>query len=203
MIPPGFPPLPHQPLTVMVLLYTRSWKWLLVRGVLALLFGIAALVWPALSLAVLVGLFAAFALLSGVLAVWAAVKHRATYRRWWLLLLQGLLGVAAAVLALVWPEITALVLLVLVAAWAIVTGALEIVLAVRLRREIEGEWLLGLAGLLSVVFGVLLVAVPSAGLVALAWLVGLYAIVYGVVLVVLALKLRKLERWAEETFAAA
>ncbi|RMH61416.1 MAG: HdeD family acid-resistance protein [Bacteroidetes bacterium] len=186
----------------MILLYTRSWKWLLARGVLALLFGVAALVWPALSLAVLVGLFAAFALLSGLVAVWAAVRYRSGTQRWWLLLLQGVLGVVAAVLAVAWPEITALVLLALVAAWAILTGVIEIILAVRLRRDIEGEWLLGLGGLLSVVFGVLLVVLPSAGLLALAWLVGLWAIVYGLTLAALAFKLRKMERWAEETFAS-
>lgn len=186
----------------MILLYTRSWKWTLVRGVLALLFGLAALFWPALSVAVLVGLFAAYALISGGLMAWTAVKLRETYRRWWLLLIQGVLGIVAAVLAVLWPEITALVLLVLVAAWSIVTGALEVVLAVRLRREIEGEWLLALAGVLSVAFGVLLVLMPEAGLLTLGILVGVYALLYGALLVALALRLRKLERWAEETFAA-
>ena len=112
-------------------------------------------------------------------------------KRWWLFLLQGIAGIIVGIMAFVWPGITALVLLYIIAAWAIVTGICEIVAAVQLRKEIEGEWLLGLGGIASVVFSVLLVAFPGAGALAVVWIIGAYSILFGILLLTLAFRLRR------------
>src|SRR5262249_13320305 len=137
---------------------TRYWWVLALRGVVAVLFGLLAFVWPGVTLAALVLLFGAYALLDGVAALVHAVAGGAGMR--WPLALEGLVGVLAGIATLVWPGITALALLYLIAVWAIVTGVLEVVSAIRLRQVIDNEWLLGLSGLASVVFGVLLVVWP-------------------------------------------
>jgi uncharacterized membrane protein HdeD (DUF308 family) len=174
----------------MLLVLARNWWTLAVRGALAILFGIITGIWPGLSLTALVLLFAAFAFAGGVLAILAGVRGYRRGERWWALVLEGILGVAVAVLTAFWPAITALALLMLIGAWAVVTGVFEIVAAVRLRREIQGEWLLGLAGAASIAFGVLLVLRPGAGALAVLWLIGAYAIVFGVLLVALGFRLR-------------
>jgi uncharacterized membrane protein HdeD (DUF308 family) len=173
---------------------TRYWWVVAVRGVAALLFGLLALIWPDITISALVLLFGAFALVDGVFTVAAAFgDRRAEGRRGWLLL-QGLAGVAAGVVTFAWPGITTLVLLWWIAAWALVTGVLAIAAAIRLRRELEGEWLLALSGAVSVLFGILLAVRPDEGAVALAWLIGSYAIVFGVALLTLAWRLRRLGR---------
>ena len=163
---------------------------LAIRGVAAILFGIAAFVWPGITLAALVLLFGAYALVDGIFAVIAGVAARREQERWWMMILEGVAGIVIGVLTFLYPGITALVLLYFIAAWSIVTGAFEIAAAIRLRKEIEGEWLLGLAGLASVIFGVLLVVLPGPGALALIWLIGSYAIVFGVLLLALAFRLR-------------
>jgi uncharacterized membrane protein HdeD (DUF308 family) len=162
-----------------------KWWALALRGVAAILLGIAAFVWPGLTLVALVLLLGAFLLVDGVLSLVAGGMTRS-----WLLLVEGVASVIAGILTLIWPGITAVVLLALVAAWAVITGLLELYAAVRLRRMIRNEWLLILAGAASVVFGILLVINPSAGLLALTWLVGAYALIFGVLLVALAIRLR-------------
>ncbi len=122
--------------------------------------------------------------------VWTAVSSSKDHEYWWLLLLEGLLGIGIGVLTLFAPAVTALALLFYIALWAIATGVLEIAAAIRLRKEIQGEWLLLLAGLASVVFGVLLIWQPGAGALTVLWLIGSYAIVFGVLLLILALKIR-------------
>jgi uncharacterized membrane protein HdeD (DUF308 family) len=165
---------------------------LALRGLLAILFGLAAFLWPGLTLVVLVALFGAYALVDGVFAVIAGVTAAGEDERWWALLLAGIAGIAAGLVTFFWPGITALVLVYVIAAWALVTGALEIAAAVRLRKEIEGEWLLGLSGVLSVILGLMLVAWPDAGALAFVWMLGAYALVYGVLFIVLGLRLRGL-----------
>jgi uncharacterized membrane protein HdeD (DUF308 family) len=128
------------------------------RGPAALLFGIVAFIWPGITLVVLWG---GYALVDGIFAL--VYAFRAAGERRWLLVLQGVVGVAAGLATLLWPGTTALVLLYVIAAWALVIGVLFMVAAIRLRQEIQGEWLLGLAGLVSVIFGVLLVLSPGAG----------------------------------------
>ncbi len=125
-----------------------------------------------------------------MLSTWTAIAGRANHEYWWLVLLRGLLGIGVGVLAFVEPGVLALALLFYIAIWAIATGVLEIATAIRLRREIEGEWLLILSGLISVVFGVVLIARPVGGALALLWLIASFAIAFGVVLVILAFKAR-------------
>jgi uncharacterized membrane protein HdeD (DUF308 family) len=169
---------------------SRNWWALALRGLAAIVFGVLAFVWPGITLWALVLLFGAYMLVDGIFAIVAAVRAAGREARWWLLLVEGVLGVLAGLVAFLLPGITALALLYLVAAWAIFTGILQIVGAVRLRREIEGEWALILGGVLSVIFGVLLAVLPGPGILALVWLIGAYAVVSGVLLIVLAFRVR-------------
>jgi uncharacterized membrane protein HdeD (DUF308 family) len=172
-------------------LLARNWWALALRGLAAILFGILAFAWPGITLFVLVIFFGAYMLVDGIFAIVAAVRAAGEQARWWLLLLEGILGVVAGLVAFFWPGLTALALLYLIAAWAIVTGIIEIVEAIRLRQEIVGEWALILGGALSVLFGVLLVVIPArAGLLSLTWLIGAYAVAFGVLLVILAFRVR-------------
>jgi uncharacterized membrane protein HdeD (DUF308 family) len=143
---------------------------------------------------VLVLLFGAYALVDGVLALVSALRHRATYEHWWVLLLEGLTGVLAGIVTFVWPGITVFALLYVIAAWALVTGALEIAAAIRLRKVIDHEWLLVLSGIASVGFGLLLAMYPGAGAVAVVLWIGAYALFFGVLLVALGFRLRSWER---------
>ena len=169
----------------------RSWWMLLLRGLFAIAFGILTWVLPGLSLAALVLLFGAYVTADGILGVWTAIAGRKDHEHWWVLLLWGLLGIAVGLLTFLVPGLTALVLLFYIAIWAIAIGVLQIVAAVRLRKEIQGEWLLILGGVVSVVFGVLLVARPAAGALAVLWLIATYAVVFGVLFVLLAFKMRR------------
>jgi uncharacterized membrane protein HdeD (DUF308 family) len=175
----------------MVMTLARNWWVLALRGLCAVIFGILAFIWPGITLGALVLLYGAFALIDGVLSIGAAIfKGEGGGRPWWELVLVGLLGIAAGVLTFAWPGITALVLLYLIAAWAIVSGIFEIIAAIKLRKEIEGEWWLALTGILSVIFGLMLVAQPGAGAIAVVWLIGLYALIFGIFLLALAFKLK-------------
>ena len=169
---------------------SRNWWALALRGLAAIVFGVLAFAWPGLTLWALVLLFGAYMLVDGIFAIVGAVRAAGRETRWWLLLVEGVLGVLAGLVAFLWPGITALALLYLVAAWAIVTGILQIVGAIRLRREIEGEWALILGGVLSVIFGLVLAVLPGSGILALVWLIGAYAVVSGVLLIVLAFRVR-------------
>jgi uncharacterized membrane protein HdeD (DUF308 family) len=175
----------------MVALLAKYWWVLLLRGVFAILFGVLAWLWPGLTLETLVLFFGAFALVSGVFQVFAAFAGRRQHEQWWILLLEGLLGIAVGFLTWRAPGITALALVLYIAAWALVTGVLEIVEAIRLRKEIEGELWLGLSGLLSVGFGFLLMISPGAGAMALLWIIAAYAVVFGAFLILLAFRVRR------------
>lgn len=170
----------------------RNWWVLLLRGLVAIAFGVLAWIQPGITIAALVLLFGAYTLVDGVLGAWTAIAGRKEHEHWWVLLLWGVVGIAVGVMTFVAPGVTAFALLFYIAIWAVATGVLQIVAAVRLRKEIAGEWLLALGGLASVVFGVLLMAQPGAGALALVWLIATYAVVFGIVLVLLAFKLRGL-----------
>jgi len=169
---------------------SRGWWVLLARGAVAMGFGVLCWTQPGVSLGMLVTLFGAFALVDGLLLVWAAFAGREQADDWWVLLLAGLAGIGAAALTFAAPGITALALLFYIAAWAVATGLLHVVAAIRLRREIRGEWLYIAGGLAAVAFGVALMARPAGGALALVWLIGGYALVSGMLLVVMAFRTR-------------
>ncbi len=171
----------------MLRILARNWWLLLLRGIVAIIFGLLALAWPAITLQVLVILFGAYVLVDGFFTVITVLIEKA-HRE--VLLLEGVAGIIVGVLTFIWPNITALVLLYLIAAWAFITGVFEIIAAVRLRKDIEGEWLLGLGGILSVIFGVLLAIRPTSGALAVIWIIGAYAVLFGILLIILSLKLR-------------
>ena len=164
---------------------SRAWWALALRGALAILFGIAAFMWPGLTVALFVGIFAGFALLDGVMAVAGGLQSRL-----WGLTLFGILGIAAGIVTLVWPGITALTLIYVIATWAIFRGVLEISAAITLRKMIPNEWFLILGGVASIIFGALVLAYPGAGALALVWWIAAYAIVIGVLLLTAALRMR-------------
>jgi uncharacterized membrane protein HdeD (DUF308 family) len=174
---------------------TRNWGWVALRGVVALLFGLLTLRNPALTLAALVLLFGAYALVDGVFAVISAISNRHGDRNWIALLIGGLAGIIIGVCTFFAPGVTTTVLLYFIAAWAIVTGIAQIAAAIRLRKVIHGEWLLALAGVLSVALGLFLFGRPAVGALAVVLWIGAYAVVMGIVLIVLALRLRA---WGRE-----
>jgi uncharacterized membrane protein HdeD (DUF308 family) len=166
------------------------WWVLALRGVLGILFGILAFVWPLLTLEVLVLLFGAYSLVDGIFTVVAAFRAHQRESRWWALLLQGIVGIIAGLLIMILPGVAAFALVYFVAAWALITGVLQIAAAIRLREQIENEWMLILGGAASVIFGVLTAVWPAAGLLSLVWLIGAYAIIFGILMLALAFRLR-------------
>ena len=168
----------------------QAWPMLLVRAVLAVALGLVALIWPGITLVILAWTFGIYAAIDGITQIIDGIRRR-TQPRWWLSLLLGLLGLVAGAVALVWPGMTAIVLAILVGAWAVVTGVGEVFAAVRqLRSERRGGLLLLLAGVLSVVAGVLILVWPVPGAIVLALLIGWFSMLYGIVLAVLAMQLR-------------
>ena len=165
-------------------------SFLLIRGIVGVAIGVLAVAWPGMTIAVLVGIFGVYAVVDGITNLILGLSRTGTHGRSWAHALQGVAGIVAGVLAFLWPGITALVLVLFIGAWAVVTGVLEIAAAVRLRRVIKGEWLLALSGVLSVLFGILVFVFPGAGSVAIAWLLGVYAAAGGIVLITLAIRLR-------------
>lgn len=180
----------------------RWWWTFILRGILAIAFGVLAFI-PGLEIAILVGLFAAWALIDGATNLFAGVRTRSTDRSWWIGILEGVVGIAAGVIALLFPAYAAEIIVLLIAAWAIVTGAFEIFMAIRLREQIRGEFWLGLAGVASIFFGVVLFLFPGAGALTLVWLIGSFAIVSGVFLVILGWRLRRIDELAKRDAARA
>lgn len=170
---------------------TSRWWSPVVRGVAAILFGILAIARPGVSLAVLVMLWAAYAILDGGFNIALAFVRGRQGARWGWFLFEGLVSIGAGVLTFAWPQITAVVLLVVIAVWAIMTGVAEIAAAISLRGATGGEGMLGLAGVASIFLGVLLFARPAAGALAFMMTIGLYAIFFGVLLVALGLRLHR------------
>jgi uncharacterized membrane protein HdeD (DUF308 family) len=175
-----------------MLTLARNWWVLVVRGVLAVVFGILAFVLPGATVAALVILFGAFMLVDGLFALVSAWRRADRRTSWWPFVLEGLSGIAIGVITFMWPGVTAFALLYLIAAWAFVTGVFEIVAAIRLRKEIRGELVLALIGLASIIFAVLVILFPGEGAVAIVWAIGAYAVVFGILLIVLGLRLRRL-----------
>jgi uncharacterized membrane protein HdeD (DUF308 family) len=168
----------------------KNWWMLLLRGIAAIIFGALALAWPGMTLVTLILFYGAYVMVDGVLAIGAAITGGTLMPRWWLAVV-GLLGIAAGLLTFLMPGVTALVLLFFIAGWAIATGVFQIVGAIKLRKEIDNEWLLILGGVVSVLFGGALFAAPGAGALALITVIGIYAIFAGVLLVALSFRLKK------------
>jgi uncharacterized membrane protein HdeD (DUF308 family) len=170
---------------------SENWWVLALRGLLAVLFGFAALVLPLGTLEAVGRLFGAYAVVEGVLV--ASIGMRGT-RYTGAFIAEAAFGIVAGLVALTWPGVTALVLLYVVAIWAILSGIAEMIAAVALRREMEGEWVLFLVGVLSAVLGVAMAVLPGVGLLSLIWLVGIYALAVGVAMIVLAFRVRDARR---------
>ena len=176
--------------SAMVHALAKNWWLLLLRGIAAIIFGLLAFAWPGLTLLTLILFYGAFALVDGVLAIIAAITGGSAAPRWWLAIV-GLLGLAAGLLTFLMPGLTAVVLLLFIAGWAIATGVFQIIGAIKLRKEIDNEWLLILCGVISVLFGVCMMLAPGAGALALVWVIGAYSVVIGALFVALAFRLRK------------
>jgi len=174
----------------MNMVLARNWWALALRGVLAIVIGLIAFLQPGVFVASLVLLFGAYAIVDGVFAIIAGIRAAERHERWWPFALEGLLDIVAGIIAFLLPAAAAFALLFLISAWSIVSGVFRITAAIRLRKEIEGEWLLILNGILSVAFGIVIFAFPVIGLVTVAWIIGMYAIVFGVILVALGFRLR-------------
>jgi len=167
------------------------WWLLLLRGIAAILFGILAFIWPGLTLVTLVLLFGAFALIDGAIVLGAAFSGAAKPVPTWWLILVGLLGIAAGIVMFLLPGMSAILLVMFIGAWAIAHGVFEIVGAIQLRKEIENEWMLILGGIISVIFGIIVLIAPGAGALALVWWIAIYSIVFGVMFVAFSLRLRR------------
>jgi uncharacterized membrane protein HdeD (DUF308 family) len=168
----------------------RWWWTFILRGVLAIAFGVLAFVSPPATIAALVILFGAWALVDGVFHIAGAIQDRSMTRTFWLALLEGIVSIIAGVLALAFPDVAALSLLLIISAWSILTGIVEIVMAIRLRKQITGELWLAIAGILSIVFGVLLFLFPTSGAITIVWIIGAFAIVFGIAMIALGWRLR-------------
>jgi uncharacterized membrane protein HdeD (DUF308 family) len=170
----------------------RNWWLLLIRGILAVIFGIVAFAWPTLTLVTLVLLYGAYAFLDGLTAIWFGASSRA-----WGLLVFGILGVIVGIYTFFYPGVTAIALLYFIAVWALVRGVFEIVTAIQLRKEISYEWALIISGVISIIFGIVLIANPRAGALAMVLVIGAFALMFGVMTIILALRVRGLPRRLE------
>jgi uncharacterized membrane protein HdeD (DUF308 family) len=174
-------------------LVARDWWVFAIRGVAAIVFGILAFVWPETTLRVLVILFGAYVLVDGIALLVALARGETLARRHaWAVGIMGVLGIVAGVVTFLWPDLTALSLLYVVAFWSIAMGTFQVIAAIALRRELDGELWMALGGIVSVVFGVLLIANPGEGLISLVWLVGIWAVVFGVSSLSLAYRLHEI-----------
>jgi len=170
-----------------------NWGWMALRGVAAILFGVVAFAWPGATLVTLALLWGAYALADGVFSIIAGLRIRDGIKPVWPLVLTGFIGIIAGLAALAWPGLTAFVLLMFIAAWAIFVGVLQIAAAIRIRKEIDNEWMLILSGAVSVLFGALMILSPGRGAVALVWVIASYSVVFGLLLVVLAFEMKGLK----------
>jgi uncharacterized membrane protein HdeD (DUF308 family) len=177
----------------MLAVMSRKWWVLLLRGIAFIVLGVIAMTWPDIPLAALVWLFAVFSMVDGIAGLTIGIKGESDGTVWWTMILLGVLAIAGSIAALAWPGLTLLFLLSLVAYLSIFRGLFEIIAAVRLRKEIDDEWVMGLCGAASVLFGALLLARPGAGLLVIAIMIGAYMTAIGMLTVALSLRLRKVQ----------
>lgn len=174
----------------MIRMFSRNWWTFLGRGLFAILFGTLALALPELTLIVMIWMFGGYIIADGLFQIVYAITRRKEFQRWWLLLLEGIFSLALGVITFVWPGITGIALFMMIVAWAIVTGVLEIAAAIQLRRILENEWLLAFSGILSILLGIAMLVWPGASVLALAWMIGIYAIAFGITLILLGFRLK-------------
>ena len=168
----------------------KHWWQVAVRGLIALLFGIMLLAWPGVSLFIFAILFGAFAFVDGIFTLVAAVNYKAgAGQRAWLFV-RGILGIIVGIITFFWPAITELALVLLIGAWALVAGIMELNFAFRAVRETGAKWLFAVSGILSIILGILLLVSPIAAIIAVIWIIGAYAVIVGIVLIVLGFRLR-------------
>jgi uncharacterized membrane protein HdeD (DUF308 family) len=170
---------------------SKYWWVMLLRGLLAIAFGVMAIVWPGLTLFWMIWLFGVYAIVDGVLEIWSGIRNRYRHDRWWTEILIGLAGIVAGFLVLVLPGVTAIVLIYFIAAWMIFSGVMGIIYAIRVRNEISNEWFIIISGVLSVIVGLYFLAFPRDGALSLVWLIGIYAILFGIMLVAFAMRARR------------
>ena len=169
---------------------SASWGLLALRGIAAVVFGVFAVLLPGITLLWLVALFAAYAIFTGVVSIAVAMRSRRHENDWWIQLLLGLVAVAGGIAALFYPDITALTLVFIIGFTALFTGVLDLAAAIRLRRQIRNEWVLAASGLVSIIFGVLVILFPGAGALALVGIIGAYGFLTGVLLLAIAIRAR-------------
>ncbi len=170
----------------------RNWWALVLRGILAVIFGILIIVSPGIALTSLILVLGAYFFVDGIFAVAGALAHREHYQHWWLTLIEGIISIVAGIIAFVNPSLTAFTLLYVIALWAVLTGIFEIIAAVRMREVVHDEWLLAISGILSVLFGLFVIFFPGTGVLAILGIIAGYAIVFGVLLIILGFRLRSM-----------
>jgi len=178
-----------------------NWWAIVLRGVVAILLAIVTFMVPGITIAFLVTLFGVYTLIDGVFAIVSTIKAVAGHRRWGAFLLEGILGILVGLYAILFPAAAAAIFVTIFAFWAVITGVLEIMAALRLRRHLPGEWLLILTGVVSILFGILLFAQPIAGAVFLVWMIASYGLIFGILLIVVGLRLRRLPAGASYAVA--
>ncbi len=174
----------------MIHVLRRNWWAIAARGIVALLFGLLVFVFPREAVLVLVLVFGAYAAVDGIFAILSAVLAEQAHERWWTFVVEGIVGLAIGALAFFRPGMTAVALYTLIALWAVVTGVIEIVAAVRVRASIANEIMLLAGGVASILFGALMLVFPSVGALAVVWLIGFYAVLFGLAMIAFALRLR-------------
>ena len=175
-----------------------NWWSMGIRGVITALFGVAAIAWPNITLAVLIGLFGIFMLVDGVIAFISAIRAGQERQRWWTYVVEGLVEVGIGIAVFSVPQVTAVILLYFIAFWAIFIGIWRIATAIELRREIEGEWLWGLSGLVALLFGFAILAFPAAGALTLVRVIGIFALAFGIFSIIMSFRVRSWQHEAEE-----
>lgn len=184
-------------------LLKRSWWALLIGGIALVIFGVLAFMWPGKTLFIIAVFFAATVFVDGIVTVASAIRNRALSGQWWIWLLLGMLGIVAGAIGLMNPGVAAGALLLLISAYAIAIGVLTIWAGFRLRKEIDNEWLLWLLGAISVVFGVVMIMQPAAGVLGLVWAIASWAVAIGILKILLAFKARSFRERLQQSAAAA
>jgi uncharacterized membrane protein HdeD (DUF308 family) len=177
----------------------RMWEALAIRGLIALIFGILCFVWPGMTIRVLIFIFGFFALADGILALLGFFRAVKEGSGWGSLLFEAIVGIVVGLIVVFYPGLSAIALVYWIAAWAIVTGIFEIIVAIRIRKEVKGEWVMVVSGIVSILFGLILFSRPGVGALAVVWIIGIYAIVFGVLMLGLAVRARKVTKELEAT----